>query len=268
MCWNAPVSISFSILGYICAAFLYYKGRQAQKDPTSTRWTVDCKWHALWVANIASVEMSEFIIWLNVLPLWGDEASATQCPVWNKIGTFGVFTFGFANWSWLIGTWCFHTCGGGPGKRYGFWVWHWFAILTSVFFFLSIFTGEVFELGVDYVADAYSGRLNLTRPIYYRVFDDLNPGSNVHSPLLGLQGAAIKTCSYQEATLYPHLHWRFAMAHVPWMPSMGWTFFATMFMPFFFYQPMARGIVILLWGAATYIGPYCILPVEETMSVF
>ena len=23
--------------------------------------------------------------------------------VWNKVGTFGVFAFGFANWSWLIG---------------------------------------------------------------------------------------------------------------------------------------------------------------------
>ena len=26
-----------------------------------------------------------------------------RCPVWNKVGTFGVFAFGFANWSWLIG---------------------------------------------------------------------------------------------------------------------------------------------------------------------
>jgi hypothetical protein len=145
-----------------------------------------------------------------------------------------------------------------------------FAVLTSVFWFLSIFVGETFEVGVQYVADAANSRLaaNLTRPIYYRVFDDLNPSGSYHSPLLGLDGVAIKTCSFQEEGLYPHLHWRFAMAHVPWMPSMGWTFFATMFLPFFFYRPVSRSIVILAWGAATYIGPYFILPVEETMSVF
>lgn len=56
--------------------------------------------------------------------------------------------------------------------------------------------------------------------------------------------------------------------HVPWMPSMGWTFFATMFLPFLFYRPLSRAALVLLWGATTYIGPYAILPVEETMSVF
>ena len=45
-------------------------------------------------------------------------------------------------------------------------------------------------------------------------------------------------------------------------------FFATMFLPFFFYRPLSRSVVILTWGATTYIGPYAILPVEETMSVF
>lgn len=49
---------------------------------------------------------------------------------------------------------------------------------------------------------------------------------------------------------------------------MGWTFFATMFLPFLFYRPLSRAALVLLWGATTYIGPYAILPVEETMSVF
>jgi len=269
MCWNAGVSIFFGLLGWACAGFLYYVGRKAEKDPSSTRWSRECKWHALWVANIACVELSEFIIWLNVLPFWM-ELEPSDCPVWNKIGTFGVFTFGFANWSWLIGVWCNATCSGDEKRRASFRIWQAFAITVSVFWFLSIMVGENFEVGVQYVADTTSDRIsqNLTRPIYYRVYDDMNPASNRHSPLLGLDGVPIKTCSFQEKGLYPHLHWRFAMAHVPWMPSMGWTFFATMFFPFFFYRPVHRSLVILLWGAATYIGPYLILPVEETMSVF
>ena len=148
----------------------------------------------------------------------------TTCPVWNKIGTFGVFTFGFSNWSWLIGVWCYQTCGGDEKRKISFAVWQWFAIVTSVFWFISIFLGEVFEVGVDYVADAASDRLsqNLTRPLYYRIFDDISPSTTDHSALLGLDGVPIKTCSFQETGLYPHLHWRFALAHVPWLPSMGW----------------------------------------------
>ena len=270
MCWNAPVSILFGLLGLACAGFLYFIGKKAEFDPSSTRWGRECKWHALFVGNIACVELCEFVIWLNVLPFWNETGADQTCPIWNKIGTFGVFAFGFANWSWIIGVWCAATCGGEPWRRLGYGVWKWFAIVTSVFWFLSIFIGETFEVGVQYVADITDSRLaaNLTRPLYYRVYDDMSPSSNKHSPLLGLEGVPIKTCSYQEKGLYPHLHWRFAMATVPWMPSMGWTFFATMFLPFFFYVPRLRALVILAWGAATYVGPYMILPVEETMSVF
>ena len=42
------------------------------------------------------------------------------------------------------------------------------------------YPGEFFEVGVEYVADAASRRDNLTRPIYYRVYDDLSPSSQVH----------------------------------------------------------------------------------------
>jgi hypothetical protein len=267
MCWNAPVSAIFGVLGVACAGFLYYVGRKAQASPDGLafgRWTADSKWHALWVGNIACVELCELIIWLNVLPFW----DLSECPAWNKVGTFGVFTFGFANWSWVIGVWCNATCAGDERRRYSFSVWKWFAIVTSAFWFIAIFVGESFEVGVEYMASAAGRRANLTRPIYYRVYDDLSPSSQHHSPLVGLQGVPIKTCSYQEEGLYPHLHWRFAYPHVPWMPSMGWTFFATMFLPFFFYRPLSRSVVILAWGATTYIGPYAILPVEETMSVF
>ena len=46
MCWNAPVSLFFGLLGLACAAFLHYVGSKAEKDPDSTRWSKACKWHA------------------------------------------------------------------------------------------------------------------------------------------------------------------------------------------------------------------------------
>ena len=52
------------------------------------------------------------------------------------------------------------------------------------------------------------------------------------------------------------------------MWTAGWTFFATMFLPFFVYRPVARAVAILLWGFFTYTIPIALLPVEETMSVF
>ena len=42
MCWNAPVSIFFGLLGLCCAGFLYHVGKKAEVDPSSTRWGRDC----------------------------------------------------------------------------------------------------------------------------------------------------------------------------------------------------------------------------------
>ena len=35
MCWNAPVSLGFGLLGLACAAFLFHVGRKAEADPGS-----------------------------------------------------------------------------------------------------------------------------------------------------------------------------------------------------------------------------------------
>ena len=294
MCWNAPVSIAFGLLGVACASFLFYVGREAQQRPgkplelfggrlLTNYWSADCKWHALWVMNIACVELSEFIIWLNVLPFEIELQGGTSCPAWNKFGTFGVFLFGFANWSWVIGVWCHGTTSAStqPLRRRAFSIWRVFAILVSFFFVLQLFIGEVFEIGVRHVANLSTSEIALgsvTRPVYYRFTTDLPLPLGVAfaselpdalaAQLLRLRGAPVKTCSFQEVGRYPHLHWRFAWAEEPWLPSTGWTFFATMFLPFFFYKPAARAVLILLWGFFTYTLPIALLPVEETMSVF
>ena len=292
MCWSAGVSLAFGLVGIACAWFLYTVGKAAEekKKPSiqlpgltlPNLWTTDCKWHALWVLNIACVELSEFVIWLNVLPFEDELMGGTTCPAWNKAGTFGVFFFGFANWSWLIGVWCHGTTSSSqPLRRKVFKLWRTFAILTSIFFILQLAIGEIFEIGVRSVANLTSDEVdlhNITRPVYYRFTTDLPlplgtaltndlPAAVTHQ-LVRLQGNPVKTCTFQEVGEYPHLHWRFAWAEEPWLPSTGWTFFATMFLPFFFYKPVARAVVILAWGFLTYTIPITLLPVEETMSVF
>lgn len=302
MCWSAGVSLFFGLVGVACAAFLYHVGSAAQtapgepvklpggKEPVKlpggkmlqNYWTADARWHALWVLNIACVELSEFVIWLNVLPFSDELQGGTSCPAGNKIGTFGVFIFGFANWSWVIGMWCHGTTKASqPLRRKVFSLWQKFAILVFVFFVIQLFVGEVLEIGVPYVVNVSAAEVatfNLTRPVYYRLTTDVPlpfgsalsrdlPASTVNL-LTRLRGQPVKTCSYQEVGKYPHLHWRFAWANEPWLPSTGWTFFATMFFPFFFYKPVARATLILLWGFFTYVIPILLLPTEETMSVF
>ena len=297
MCWNAPVSMVFGLVGLACAAFLLYVGLKADKDPSSTRWGPDAKWHALWVANIACVELSEFVIWLNVLPFFDEQGihppNGGVCPTWNKIGTFGVYFFGFANWSWLIGVWCYKTCEGTERKK-AYYVYSGFSILVSVFWWCAtcdlscttnlahgalthhppspcvraaILAGEIFDIGVGFVMQAAGGR----QPVFISVTDSttyVGPLANQGDIAEDLGAMKVQTCSFNEVGTYSHLHWRFTVADVPWMPSMGWTFFATMFFPFFFYRPLHRALAILFWGAVTYITPILLLPVEETMSIF
>ena len=173
MCWSAGVSLAFGLVGIACAWFLYTVGKAAEekKKPSiqlpggltlPNLWTADCKWHALWVLNIACVELSEFVIWLNVLPFEDELMGGTSCPAWNKAGTFGVFFFGFANWSWLIGVWCHGTTSASqPLRRKVFKLWRTFAILTSIFFILQLAIGEIFEIGVRSVANLTSDEVDL-----------------------------------------------------------------------------------------------------------
>ena len=307
MCWSAPVSLVFGLVGIACAAFLFHAGREASKGAKTLEspelpaalasalkqcsnrislpnyWSADCMWHALWVLNIACVELSEFVIWLNVLPFSEELQGGTTCPAGNKVGTFGVFIFGFANWSWIIAVWCHGTTSISqqPLRRKVFSLWRVFGIVVSLFFVLQLLLGEAFEVGIRYVANLSTAEIQafgITRPVYYRFTTDVpltfgtslmdNLPVSLVNKFTRLSGNPIKTCSYQEVGKYPHLHWRFAWAEVPWLPSTGWTFFATMFFPFFFYKPVARAVIILAWGFFTYVIPILLLPTEETMSMF
>ena len=217
----------FGLVGLACAAFLLYVGLKADKDPSSTRWGPDAKWHALWVANIACVELSEFVIWLNVLPFFDEQGihppNGGVCPTWNKIGTFGVYFFGFANWSWLIGVWCYKTCEGTERKK-AYYVYSGFSILVSVFWWCAtcdlscttnlahgdlthhppspcvraaILAGEIFDIGVGFVMQAAGGR----QPVFISVTDSttyVGPLANQGGIAEDLGAMKVQTCSFNE----------------------------------------------------------------------
>ena len=244
MCWSAGASLFFGVLGVVCASFLYIVGKAAEEKPgesvelpggkrIANLWTSDAKWHALWVLNIAFVELSEFVIWLNVLPFDDEIRGGTECPTWNKIGTFGVFTFGFCNWSWLIGVWCHGTTASSqPLRRKMYSLWRVFAIIVSVSFWIQLLLGEFTGIGVRHVANLSAAEIEqfgITRPVYYRITTDIplplgtslarDLPETVEAQIWRLRGKPVKTCSYQEVGRYPHLHWRFAWAEEPWLPS-------------------------------------------------
>ena len=58
MCWNAEVSLIFSLGLFAATAWLVFQGRKASKG-LPTRYSPAAKWHALIVGNIACVEASE-----------------------------------------------------------------------------------------------------------------------------------------------------------------------------------------------------------------
>ena len=126
MCWNAPVSIIFSLAGFACTAFLLFVGRRAAANPGKpicrlpwngkpVTYTKAAAWHSMFVCNIAFVELCEFLIWLDVLPL-DAAASQSTCPTLNSIGTYGVFIFGFVNWMWLISLWAYMSSNEGTRR--------------------------------------------------------------------------------------------------------------------------------------------------------
>jgi hypothetical protein len=66
MCWNSDVSIFSAIMGFVCATFLYREGRKAEHNPSSTIYPTADPWHAMWVFNLACVQLFEFLIWQDV----------------------------------------------------------------------------------------------------------------------------------------------------------------------------------------------------------
>lgn len=241
MCWNAPVSAIFGVGGLACALFLFVQGRRAERNPKATYWNKACKWHALFVGNIAMVEICEFFIWLDVLPL-SEELVAETCPTMNRIFTYGVFTFGFANWMWVVALWAYKSSNGGNDKT-KFQMWLVLGVLTSIGYFIRIILGDKFNYSVAEDFQHWRGRWTFNTTI---------PAT---------------TCSYQAVGEYPHLHWRFNMASAPFLPS-GWAWFATGLMPLFFYKPCYMAVITGIWGVLTYAVPVMLLPAEETMSFY
>ena len=116
MCWNAPVSLFFAVVGFASTFILIKKGRQAEINPSSTLYKPAAKYHALIVGNIAVVELCEFFIWLDAMP-FSDRKILEFCPMVNQLGTYGVYLFGFVNWPWIIGTWAYFSSNHGNDKQ-------------------------------------------------------------------------------------------------------------------------------------------------------
>lgn len=241
MCWNAPVSAIFGLFGLAAAAFLFLQGRRAERDPKSTPYNKAAKWHALFVGNIAMVEVCEFFIWLKVIPM-SQEMEDVTCPALNKVFTYGVFIFGFANWMWVVALWAYKSSDGGNDQvKYQMWLV--LGVLTFVGYIARIVLGDGFTWGVADDFQRWQGRFSVNASI---------PTS---------------TCSFQETGKYPHLHWRFNLASAPFLPS-GWAWFATGLIPLFFYKPFYMAMATGTWGVLSYAVPVMLLPVEETMSFY
>lgn len=238
MCWNAPVSLIFALVGYACTGFLLYVGNKARKGEP-TRWTKACSWHALFVGNIACVELMEFLIWISDPPDI-NEGTQDTCPLLNSIGTYGTFTFGFVNWMWIVALWAYMSSNDGNDKH-TFQMYLVLGIVTSLAYIVKIVIGDHFQMGTDFWEEQ-------SRWLY--------------DPTV-----KVVTCSYQDPGKYQHLHWRFNMAAYSFLPS-GYSWFTVGLMPLFFYKPRGTALVASVWGAATYAIPFAVLPASETMSMY
>ena len=259
------MSIAFAVAGYLCTGFLFHVGRKAERDPSSTRYTKAAKWHSLFVGNIACVELCEFIIWLNVLPMGGD-ANQDQCPIMNSIGTYGVFLFGFVNWMWLISLWAYKSSNGGNDKP-TFQMYLVLGIITSLGYVLKIVLGDHWQYGIGNWEDRSRWEYNSKKRVSVRHRSHMIRNAAQLTTVCLIPCSQVVTCSFNEEGTYPHLHWRFNMAQVPYLPS-GFAWFAVGLLPLFFYKPRGTALVTSLWGSSTYIIPKLLLPAEETMSMY
>ena len=249
MCWNGPVSITFGLAGLACAAFLLYVGHRAVAYPGKpivtifgrpVVYTKATAWHAMFVANIACVEMCEFLIWHAGPKPLASAGTQDTCDPLNAVGTYGVFIFGFVNWMWIVSLWAYMSSNEGNDKQ-TFQLYLVLGVVTSIGYIIKIGLGDVFQLDMDFWGAE-------TRWSY-----DPN--------------VSVVTCSFQETGRYPHLHWRFNMSPQAWLPS-GFAWFAVGLMPLFFYKPRGTAAVVSAYGALTYVIPKVFLPPEETMSMY
>ena len=233
MCWSAPVSIVFSLGLFAAAAVLYRQGRKAENNEP-TVYSPTAKWHALFVGNIACVELCEFLIWLDVRPL---SDMYKPCPGLNLVGTYGVFVFGFMNWVWLIALWAYKSSDGGK---------------EPTLFKIPLLLGVLTTL--SYCARLYDGDSSKQNLFYNERF-------------VRRENMTIYTCSYQDTGNYDHLLWRFNFAQNVMYPN-GYAWFVTVLVPMLFYKPRGLGLTCLVWGFCTYVIPTLFIPAQETMSLY
>ena len=156
------------------------------------------------------------------------------------MGTYGVFLCGYVNWTWSVVLWCYKNSGGGEDTD-TFQIWLYLGILTAGGTVARMILGNRFQFGLEYCQQ------------YARW--------NVEN------ATSIVMCSFHEGLRYPHLHWRFNLAQVDFLPS-GWAWFTTSIMLLTLYKPRVIGFAVTSWTVLIYVIPRLILPVEETMSLF
>jgi hypothetical protein len=246
MCWNAGVSITFGLIGLACAAFLVFVGRGAEKgSEKAIKWGYkkEAKWHALIVANIACVELSEFIIWLSNPPTLRENGGTLEhCPAANLIGTIGVFIFGFMNWMWIPALWAYMASNEGRDK---------------IFFHLWVIAGFISTVG--WCVRLGLGSAGVGQPYWETEAEDRG--------WKYFENRTLATCTLIDDERFYQLHWRFNMAQVEFLPN-GYVWFMTGLMPLFFYRPRGLALACSLYGVLSYAVPFAFLTAVEVMSMY
>jgi len=257
MCWSAEVSLGFAMLGFACAALLFFAGTvaEATKPPPEGTWRASihrhykpaAKWHALIVANIAMVELCECVVWLSGP---GTLAGDTQqpCPMVNAIATHALFVFGFMNWVWIMPLWGLRSSDSDRAQ---------YRQLTAAGVISAIgFTARIILGGFGYAADAPSAHAALGVDFWES------------TPLFAYNASLpVSTCSFRTLGVYPHLYWRFATSEQPWLPN-GFIWLTLAILPLLCYQPRDLAAILAVWGIGTFLLPTILLTPGEAMSLY
>jgi len=126
MCWNWEVSIIWTVGLALGSLFLLLR-----KNRLHLRGYDRDRYYALIVLNLAFVQLWEFAIWLNVIPLPENE-DYSLCPKWNTIFTSLVYINGVVAWPPIINLFCYK---GTQGRKDIFVFTLFFGILYSVLAF-------------------------------------------------------------------------------------------------------------------------------------
>jgi len=266
MCWNAPVSIISAAIGYAVALFLLSKGKQAEKEPESTWYRPAAKWHAMFVANIACVEMTEFFLWFVVADWDEGQEKGFMCPLSNHIGTHFVYLFGYANWMWVTPVWAYFSSNDGQDKgRFELWVV--LGVLTFVAFIAAIFFGSLRTDPIVWGGDPSEWEYHDKHLVTCTFSRSHSKQDEADGDLISTPGFSRPHETQHYPWLHNHLYWRFHMFQQPWLPN-PYAWFVVGLTPLLFYKPVHLAATCFFWGAVTFIVPYLIMPTPQAFSVY